>query len=31
MQIDLIVRVGGDEVWDKAEASLLEAVKAVKT
>ena len=24
------VRVGGDEVWDKAEASLLEAVKASK-
>ena len=24
------VRVGGDEIWDKAEASLLEAVKASK-
>ena len=24
------VRVGGDDVWDKAEASLLEAVKATK-
>ena len=24
------VRVGDDEIWDKAEASLLEAVKASK-
>ena len=30
MQTDQKVRVGEDKVWDKAEASLLEAVKATK-